>query len=360
MTAMPTLHDLDAAWFTATLRNAGKLSDDVAVATATLSAISTAVGMMSQVMRCTLTYDGASDAPTSVIVKGATSDAHRRFIAQSGQMYVREVRFYQHLASETPVRIPQGIFADVDPETSDFVLVLEDVGQLRSIDQVAGATADEAVMAIRCLAQWHAKWWGSAKLDALSEHFYTWNGEFNLAVFPMVFGLNWATAKEVYADRLPPEIVHVGDHFVENVSRILNDLMEPNTLVHSDFRADNLMLDSDGIVLIDFQMVSVGCGMLDFAFFVSQSLTVESRAMNLDALLTIYLAELSTHGVEFSRADAIDKYKRALIFGLAWPVSLASSLAQLDDRGQALAYSMLDRFVRAVMDSGAHLLHASR
>jgi aminoglycoside/choline kinase family phosphotransferase len=358
MTALPTLNDLDAAWFTATLRNAGKLADDVAVATAIMSPLSIAEGMMSQVMRCTLTYDRPTDAPKTVIVKGATSDAHRRFIAQVGNMYLREVRFYQHLATDAPVRIPNGIFADIDPGTADFVLVLEDLGQLRSIDQVAGATADQAVMAIRCLAQWHAKWWGSAKLDALSEHFYKWNGEFNQAAFPMVFGQNWPTAKEAFADRLPPEIVHIGDHFVENVNQILNDLMEPNTLVHSDFRADNLMLDGDDIVLIDFQMVSVGCGMLDFAFFVSQSLTAESRAMNFDALLTIYLAELAAHGVEFSRAEALDKYKRALVFGLAWPVSLSGSLAQLDDRGKALAYSMLDRFVRAVMDSGAHLLHA--
>jgi aminoglycoside/choline kinase family phosphotransferase len=356
MTAIPTLDELDAAWFTVTLRNAGKLAHDVTVATATLSEIST--GMMSQVMRCTLTYDGATDAPKSVIVKGATTDAQRLFIAQAGKMYLREVRFYQHLAPEVPVHIPKGIFADIDPETSQFVLVLEDVGQLRSIDQVAGATYDQAVAAIRCLAQWHAKWWDSPKLDALSEHFFTWNGEFNKVMFPMVFDQNWATAKEVYADRLPPEIVHLGDHFVENAGRILDDLMEPNTLVHSDYRADNLMLDGDDIVLIDFQMVSVGCGMLDFAFFVGQSLTVEFRTANFDELLTIYLAELAAHGVQFSRADALDKYKRALVFGLAWPVSLAGSLAHLDDRGRALAYSMLDRFVRAVMDSGAHLLHA--
>jgi Ecdysteroid kinase-like family len=357
MTVLPTLSELDANWFTATLRKAGQLGSDAAVATATMSPLSTAEGMMSQVMRCTLTYDGPTDSPKTVIVKGATSDVHRRFIAQVGNMYMREVRFYQHLATEAPVRIPAGIFADIDPETADFVLVLEDVGQLRSIDQVAGATDEQAVVAIRCMAKWHAKWWGSPTLDALSEHFYTWNGEFNRAAFPMVFGQNWPTAKEAYADRLPPEMVHIGDHFVENVNSILNDLMEPNTLVHSDFRADNLMLDGDDVVLIDFQLVSVGCGMLDFAFFVSQSLTVESRVKNFDALLTLYLAELAAHGVEFSRAEALDKYKRALVFGLAWPVSLSGSLALLDDRGKALAYSMLDRFVRAVMDSGAHLLH---
>ena len=46
------------------------------------------------------------------------------------------------------------------------------------------------------------------------------------------------------------------------------------------------------------------------------------------------------------------------VFGLAWSVSLSGSLAQLDERGKALAYAMLDRFVRAVMDSGAHLLLA--
>jgi hypothetical protein len=358
MTALPMLHDLDAAWFTATLRNAGRLASDVSVSTATMSPLSGVAGMMSHVMRCTLSYDEATDAPATVIVKGATSDPQRRFIAKVARMYAREVLFYQRLAVVAPVRIPVGIFADFDPETADFVLVLEDVGELRSIDQVAGASADEAVRAVRCMAKWHAKWWGSAELPELSNDFYAWNGEFNKEAFPMIFAQNWATAREAYAERLPPEIVHVGDNFVANASQILDDLMGPNTLVHSDFRADNLMLDGDDVVLIDFQMVSVGCGMLDFAFFVGQSLTVESRAMNFDALLTIYLAELAAHGVEFSRAEAIDKYKRALVFGLAWPVSMAGSLAHLDDRGKALTYAMLERFISAVMDSGAHLLHA--
>jgi aminoglycoside/choline kinase family phosphotransferase len=349
---IPTRDELSAASFTALLRSTGHLEATVSVRSATLAPLGGAGGMMSEVVRCTLVYDGATSAPTSVIVKTATSDAHRRFVATAGQLYQREIAFYTHIAQDAPVRVPRCIYAAIDNETNDFLLILEDVGQQRSIDQVAGADVADAFAAIRLMARWHAKWWGS-DLTELSQHFFAWNGAFNKAAFPMVFGGNWPAAKELYRDRLPAEIVAFGDRFVERSGEILDGLMGPDTLVHSDFRADNLLFDGDTPMLLDFQMLSVGCGMVDFGFFMSQSLSTATRREHFDELLTAYRHELRAHGIELSSEVALEKYRRVLGFGLAWPVGLAGSFAHLDERGQALALSMLDRYVQAMVDADA-------
>jgi aminoglycoside/choline kinase family phosphotransferase len=314
--------------------------------------------MMSEVVRCTLAYDGATTAPTSIIVKTATSDEHRRFIATAGQLYQREVSFYTHIAQDAPVRVPKCIYAAINHETNDFILMLEDVGHQRSIDQVAGVEVADAFAAVKLMATWHANWWGRG-LGELSKLFFAWNGEFNKAAFPMVFGSNWSTAKEVYGSRLPESIVAFGDRFVERSGEILDGLMGPDTLVHSDFRADNLLYDGDQPMLLDFQMLSVGCGMVDFGFFMSQSLSTATRQANFDELLSAYLGELHSHGIEMPREAALDKYRRVLGFGLAWPVSLAGSFAQLDERSQALALSMLDRYVQAMVDADAVAVYNS-
>ncbi len=254
--------------------------------------------------------------------------------------------------------MPKCIYAAIDNDTNDFLLILEDVGHQRSIDQVAGVDVTDAFAAIKLMAQWHAKWWGH-DLSELSKHFFAWNGEFNKTAFPMVFGGNWDTAKEIYGSRLPADIVGFGDRFVERSGEILDGLMGPDTLVHSDFRADNLLFDGDTPMLLDFQMLSVGCGMVDFGFFMSQSLSTATRQAHFDELLSAYLSELNAHGIDLSRDVALDKYRRVLGFGLAWPVGLAGSFAQLDDRSQALALSMLDRYVQAMVDANAVAVYES-
>jgi aminoglycoside/choline kinase family phosphotransferase len=356
--SIPSRDELDPATLTALLRSSGHLDDSVAVRSATFSPLGTAGGMMSEVMRCTLAYDGATSAPTSVIVKTATTDEHRRFVATAGQLYQREISFYTHIAQDAPVRVPKCVYAAMDHETNDFLLILEDVGHQRSIDQVAGVDVTDAFAAIKLMAQWHARWWGR-DLNELSKHFFAWNGEFNKAAFPMVFGSNWDTAKEVYGSRLPADIVAFGDGFVERSGDILDGLMGPDTLVHSDFRADNLLFDGDTPMLLDFQMLSVGCGLVDFGFFMSQSLSTATRQAHFDELLSAYLSELNAHGIELTREVALDKYRRVLGFGLAWPVGLAGSFAKLDDRSQSLALSMLDRFVQAMVEANAVAVYES-
>jgi hypothetical protein len=356
---IPTIDSIDAAWFTTMLRSAGKLGPSQSVATATATRMGAGEGMASLLWRVALSYDASgapTDAPTSLIVKLATDDPHRLFIMQTAKFYAREVRFYDELAADAPVRVPNCIHAAIDPETSLFILVLEDVGQLRHVDQLVGCGFDDAVQALRTLAKFQARWWGK-DLSDLATTFLPMDDGFNGFVVPMLHGQNWPAARDVRPDLWPDDVSTFLDGFVPKVPQILDGLMGENTLIHNDYRVDNLLWDGDEIVVLDFQMSSIASGLIDFAYFVGQSIPKEVRKERFDELLDAYIGELAANGVTLDRATALDKYRRALVFGFMWPLGLMGGYESLDPRGKELAQTMLDRHLSAVADCDALALY---
>ena len=67
---------------------------------------------------------------------------------------------------------------------------------------------------------------------------------------------------------------------------LLDDLAtEPTTMVHGDWRADNLLFEPDGsVAALDFQLIGTGRGTYDLAYFVTQSLDRADAAAHERAL----------------------------------------------------------------------------
>ena len=99
-------------------------------------------GQMCDSVRLTLRYDRATDAPPTVVAKLPAADETSRATAKALRSYENEVRFYQQLAPDLPVRTPTVFHADIDVETASFVLLLEDLAPGRPGDQLAGCTPD--------------------------------------------------------------------------------------------------------------------------------------------------------------------------------------------------------------------------
>jgi hypothetical protein len=355
MTAIPTIDMLDAGWFTTALQTAGQLAVDRSVVSALPTRIGEA-GVMSLLWRVNLDYDGPTSSPKSVIVKSATDDPHRLFIAQSAKFYTREVRFYRELAAVAPLRTPQCFYADIDPETSQFLLVMEDVGHLRSVDQLDGCSFEDAASALRTIARFHAQWW-DVDLSDVATTYFPMNGDFNQFVVPMLYSDGWAAAKANCPELWPADVTTYMDDIARRIPDILDGIMGPNTLAHNDYRVDNLLWDGDEVVVLDFQLSAVAHGIVDFTFLVAQSLSSQARQEHFDDLLDIYLAELSANGIELDRASALDKYRRALIFGFLWPLGMMAGYADLAPRSRQLANTMLERHVSAVRDVDALSLY---
>ena len=127
-----------------------------AVSAVEMHQIGVGVGMISSLYRATLSGDG----PDSVVIKLPGLDEAARFTAEILRLNIREVGFYRELAADCPIRVPKAHFAAVDPDTHRFVLVLEDLGSCRGVDQLQGMAPADAEQAVDELAGWHLRWWG--------------------------------------------------------------------------------------------------------------------------------------------------------------------------------------------------------
>ena len=88
------------------------------------------IGMVTRVLLGT-----APGNPRSVIAKFPSPNPTNRAIADTYDMYGREVMFYRSIADKVDIRAPRCFFAAIDGATGDFVLLLEDLGHLRIGDR---------------------------------------------------------------------------------------------------------------------------------------------------------------------------------------------------------------------------------
>jgi len=267
------------------------------------------------------------------------------------RMYIREVAFFNELAQESPVRVPQGYFAAVDNETSQFVAVMEDLGGLRIVDQTAGMGVADAERAVDALAAWHAQWWGKADDLAARGVTVSLGDPIYPAILPMVFDEGWQ--KVTGALDVAPAIQRVGPQWTAAMPALLADLSQgPNTMLHGDYRADNLLFDADdSVALLDFQLIGTGSAAYDLAYMVTQSLNADDAAAHERALFDRWVDGLRSRGVSSDDLGrAWEDYRKAALFCLVYPIVASRGMDLDDPRQRLLIEKMNSRFARAVTD----------
>ena len=304
------------------------------------------IGVSSALYRVHLDTGGI---PTSVVVKLPALDDAAVFTSTVLSMYKREVAFFTQLAEQAPIRVPACHHAVVDDD-SRFVLVLEDLGEHRTVDQVAGMSLEDAQQAVDGLARWHATWWGRAEALAEAGTTLSLGDPIYPAVVPMVFDEGWD--KVVGAGiEVPARIRAVRDGFNAAIPGLLADLATPpTTMIHGDYRADNLVFGPDGTVAaFDFQLIGTGSGAYDLAYFVTQSLEVDVASAEEKALFERWVAGLVAGGVPESDLGRLwEDSRKAALFCLVYPIVASRGMDLDDPRQRGLVTCMLRRFDRAV------------
>ena len=79
-----------------------------------------------------------------------------------------EILFYQQLASEIPLCIPQCYYSAMNVTDGKYVRILEDLAPAKAGDQIRGSTAKETALALRAIASFHAYWWKNEKLTLMT------------------------------------------------------------------------------------------------------------------------------------------------------------------------------------------------
>jgi aminoglycoside phosphotransferase (APT) family kinase protein len=305
------------------------------------------IGVSSAIYRMHLR---GADCPQTVVVKRPSLDEAAVFTSTVLRMYIREVGFFAELADRAPVRVPVRYHAAVHHGTSDFVVVMEDLGSLRLVDQVVGMSRPDAERAVDALAAWHATWWGDEAEELADRGLTVGLGDpIYPAILPTVFAEGW---EKVTAElEVAEPILAVGPRFADAIAGLLHDLSRgPNTCVHGDFRADNILFDArNQVALLDFQLIGTGSGAYDLAYFVTQSLEPDVASGGERALFGRWRAELVRRGVPEAHLErAWDDYRTAALFCLVYPIVASRGMDLADPRQRHLIECMNGRFARAV------------
>ena len=368
-----TTAEADASFVTAALRSSGVITSATSVAEVEHVTIGEGVGIVGQLARLQLRYDGpATAAPGTVILKIPSQFPENRAVADHFNFYEREGRFYQLLADKVPVRTPQCYWNEIDVDRGEFGLLLEDLGDRTMISQVAGVPGARAASALRALARVHGTVWGSPVLDALD-----WMPRLDDPLM-LAAGQQYRDAWPLFVERIEGALPEGGLEVGGRVQQGFEDLLRtvaaeaPTTICHGDFRCDNLMFDDrahpahpdDEVAVLDWQISYRGPGVSDVAYFLCQSLTVDERRAHERDLVRVWYDELRDSARREVGAElddypferAWDQYRRATLITTVYPVTGMGAMDPANERGRQLVTAMAVRSFTAALDLDAESL----
>jgi aminoglycoside phosphotransferase (APT) family kinase protein len=308
------------------------------------------VGFLDSLARFTLTYDNPENtAPASLVIKVSSSEARYLQIGNFYDAYEREFHFYDQVAPLSPIRLPRCFGQEVDPESKTHVLLLEDLSSLSAGDQVAGLTSAQALAAVESIGRFHAAWWDQPRLETLA-----WMPHRNIQ--PARYQAAWPQFLEMFRGHLSQEALALGEQLNLHLESLLIDMEQsPHTVVHSDFRADNLLFDdascAEPVVVVDWQLAIRGRGVLDVARLLCGSMHPQERAACERDLVKAWHARLEQGGVRgYSYEQAVQDYRRAALICLYYPVTIHTAEEAAGQRGTALAHAQIERFFTAAVE----------
>ena len=344
-----TIEKVTPDWLTVVLRDGGVIAGESVSA---VSARALGTGQMCDSYRLTIEYSEPTQAPRSLIVKLPSLDVNSRAAAKLVRAYEKEVRFYQQLAHRVHVSTPRVYWADIADDLITFVLVMADLAPAMQGDQMNGCTIGEAGDAMDQLVALHAPLWDSPELLDL-----TWlvgNPDEYRATMTQLFPMFWDGFRDRYADRLEAIVHEAGGALFGNVPQYLAVDPAPHTVVHGDFRLDNLLFtpgDKRRLTgVVDWQTVGHGPAMRDVAYFIGAGLHAADRRHAEQALVRRYHAGLVENGVtDYAWADCWEDYRKGTWSGLVMAVA-ASMLVERTDRGDEMFMTMAHRHAQHALD----------
>lgn len=338
MTAIPSHPDsITPAWLTERLRAAGLL-DSGSVTAVRWEPIGT--GQVGDSVRFHLSYDGPGNGPATLAGKFPAADQTSRGTAAAFGLYAKEVGFYRELRHHLGVRVPGTIVAEIADNGVDFILLFEDLGPARGGNQIAGCSAADARAGVIQAAALHAPSWGHAEI--LATDWLQPKPEVAVQV-QALYPNAQAIFRERYADSLEPEFMAVCEELAEAGPLWFGRDLEPQCLIHGDFRLDNMLFDIKGgaeaIAVLDWQTVALGKGMTDIGYFLGTGIGDELRRAHEAELLDLYCAEMTARGVPLSRDAIWDDYVIGALHGISTAV-FSAAYVERTERGDANFLSM--------------------
>ncbi len=329
--------------------SAGWLS--VALGTEVRSVSSEQIGTGQTSSTYLLHIDAAGCPPTLVAKLAEGDEAARRQVATAHR---NEVGFYTRLAGTLDVRTPSCWYGSISDDGTQFTLLLEDLSPRRPGRQVDGCPIDQMGYAVRNLAALHACRWNDDTLRSVD------------FLIPLTrqraefLGGLASTATGQFIARFAADL---DEHDIATLREVAEVLVEwllarpaPFTLVHGDYRLDNLMFPPTGsdVVAVDWQTLTLALPARDLSYFIATSLPVDERRGAEESLVEMYYDDLLRRGVEgYSAEQCFDDYRFGQLQG-----PMITVLGTMTSQGRSrsadeMFLAMASRSCAAVRDLGS-------
>ena len=309
--------------------------------------------------RFTFDFEGDSGgAPASLVGKFPSDQELSRKTASVEGLghYRRETYFYRHFKELSDRIAPSAIYADYDPDTENFAIIMEDMAPGVQGDQLEGTTLEHAEWAVDIAAVMHAAHWEDASLDKI-EWLQGTEAAPESIFGPDMIAMLWQGFKERYADQISEEAVLIGDKINGDAREWAMNYSGPKCLMHGDYRLDNMLFNAPGaakrLAVVDWQTVGLGCGAQDVSYFIGAGFKRDERAQYEMSLLKRWHDAICAKGVNgYSFDDAVRDYRYFTFSGFSVAFA-APMIVERTERGDKMFMTMIRRHVDQIMANDA-------
>ena len=343
-----------ADWLTDALRSSGVITTSWVTSIDT-GDTSAGHGFTGRIARLAVTYDShEKDAPRSIIAKFPSYEpAIRAAVTDSAMSYEREVRCYENLLGNVALSTPKRYYSAHNPELGECILLLQDLAPARFGDNVGNPSHEDIDSATRAIAGFHAEFWESPRLaefDWLPE--YAQDADARQRAFRRAIGPFLST----WGEYLRPSTIDLISRLGDSLARIRRQLsLPPRTILHGDYRLDNLAFDGSGRgpAVIDWQAASIGRSVADMAYFIVYCIDPNERRSLESELLKLYYSVLVEQGVvAYDFESCMEDYRLSIAANMLRTVRVGGTFDYSGDRAQALLRTILHRVETALSDHG--------
>ena len=350
-------------------------------------------GFLGEIAILSLTYssDAAAQSfdavlPKTMVLKIPTP-LKNRVMGQSLGVYEKEIRFYSQLKEKLNIRTPgyyYGVMSAADePDVilerlkalhrlpiwaiaifglivqwifglipRRYALLIEDVSHYRLGDQSAKCSTNDIKMALDSMATLHAQFWDSEALKALA-----WITPVELSAKLVHMGYLQSANKYLKENgaNLTEEQLKLHAWLKKNGVGLTERLGKKSmTLLHGDFRVDNLCFDDDAgeMLLLDWQTTMAGSYGLELAYFLSTAIPADAPSEKLDEMIEYYRHALDQRGIKIPAPDLRHEFNIGMV-AIVHRISPILHQTQLElgtGRGPAIMQNWIDSAYKKVAD----------
>lgn len=302
-----TVDELTSEWLTQVLRESEAIERSRVVSYAS-KIVGAETGQSGVLYRLDLVFDVQENrAPLSIIAKYSASEPAKRAHVKRGNSV--ETSFYKNISKDFGIDVPHMYFGAMDEDTAECVLLLEDLGHLRAVDQDDDCSTEDALALLDGISRVHANHWsGTPGFDQISN--YLPNPGTGTMTREMV-EKNLDPFIEMVGDSLPDGIERLARKLAPKISRVVEMAYEPPiTLIHGDLKLINMFFDdsvaeSPRAVVYDWQAVRTAKAALDVGYFVSSNFSTTARRRIEQQLFQSYHLSLVDLGVKNYSLDEL-------------------------------------------------------